>query len=92
MSDYRHHRAHAGGPADTRIVFIPVPVAGSPKEAARSRPPKYPANQRQPWRPATRPPNKAQRVANFLDAVTRQGAEIDEFMRQARERSQHANR
>ena len=38
MSDARHHRAHAPGPA---IVFVEVPVAGSP-EPSRAVKPRYP--------------------------------------------------
>ena len=89
MSDtYRHHRAHAGGPADTRIVFIEVPVAGSPKVARTAKPGQYPSNQRQPWRPATRPPSKAERTARFLNSVARQDADIRRFMQESR---RHAN-
>jgi hypothetical protein len=62
MSDsYRHHVA-----TRREIVFIEVPVAGSPKEGRRLRPPRYPHQERQAWRPSTRPPTKAERLNRFL--------------------------
>jgi hypothetical protein len=71
--DYRHHRASC----DVQIVLVPVevPVAGSPKEAHRQPPPAYPINQRQPWRPPTRPPcrrvSKAEALRRLLDGIRR---------------------
>ncbi len=51
--DYRHH--HAPRPS---IVFV-LPEAGSPKEARRPPPPRYPSDKRQPWRPQRAiPPNR----------------------------------
>ena len=52
MSDnYRRHVA-----TRREIVFIEVPVAGSPKTLREVKPGRYPSNPREPWRPATRPP------------------------------------
>ena len=53
MSDARHH--HATRPA---VIFVEVPVAGSPEPARHAKRPRYPSDKREPWRPATRPPNK----------------------------------
>ena len=86
---YRHHRAHAGGPSNTVVVFVPI-EGGSPKEANRGRPAPYPSNRREPWRPATRPPSKAAATVRLLNAIARQDMEIAEFMKQAREASRHA--
>jgi hypothetical protein len=55
--DRRHHVA-----IRREIIFVPVPVAGTVKETHRTKPPAYRHGQHQPWRPATRPPTKAQRV------------------------------
>jgi hypothetical protein len=91
MSDtYRHHRAHAGGPADMRIIFVPIEI-GSPKEANRQRPRPYPVNRREAWRPAQHPPSRAERTARFLRNVIGQESAVREFMRSAREESRHAN-
>ena len=75
MSDARHHTAHR------EIIFIEVPVAGSPKEGRRLRPGPYKRNSFEPWRPATRPPNKAERLKRFLDDMRRNDEIARECMR-----------
>jgi hypothetical protein len=87
MTDARHHRAHAGGP-ETRIVFVEVPVAGSPKSVKGVKPGQYPRNAPTHWQPRTRPPSKAQRIVNFLDSIARSDAAAREFMQERREASQ----
>ena len=62
-------------------LLVPVPVAGTVKETHRTKPPAYRHSQREPWRPATRPPNKAERVARWLDQCRRQEEIIREFMK-----------
>jgi hypothetical protein len=83
MSDYRHHVA-----VRTEYVFVPIEI-GSPKEASRGRPPAYPHQRREAWRPAQHPPrlSKAQRTAKFLDAMWRREAEARSFMDEARRAS-----
>jgi hypothetical protein len=89
MSDtYRHHRAHAGGP-DTRIVFIEVPVAGSPKTLREVKPGSYPVNPPTHWQPRTRPPSKAEVLRRFLDSINRNDAAAREYMKQARQGVRH---
>ena len=90
MSDttYRHHRAHAGGP-ETRIVFVEVPVAGSPKSVKGVKPGSYPHQRREAWRPRTKPPTKAERTVNFLRRIAEQESAVRDFMQQAREASRH---
>jgi hypothetical protein len=84
MSDARHHRA-------VQVVLVPVPFeGGSPKSARTVKPGNYPRQDRQPWRPATRPPSKGQRAVNLLNAIVRQDEEVREFMRRAREGASHA--
>jgi hypothetical protein len=75
---YRHHRAHAGGP-ETRIVFVEVPVAGV-DFGRQAKPPAYKRNQPGHWQPRTKPPTKAERTIRFLDAITRQEAEVRAWM------------
>lgn len=76
---FRHHRASR----DVQVVLVPIPVAGTIRETHRVKPGRYPHDQRQPWRPATRPPrpNKAQRVARWLDQCRRQEEIVREFMK-----------
>jgi hypothetical protein len=62
MDAHRHHRA--------QIILVPV-EAGSPKNARTVPPPAFKRNQYEPWRPATRPPNKAEVLRRFLDAMRR---------------------
>jgi hypothetical protein len=83
MSDsYRHHVA-----TRREIVFIEVPVAG-PAFGRQPKPPRYPRQvQTQPWRPATRPPNKAEALRRFLERVNRQNEEARAFMAEARRRA-----
>jgi hypothetical protein len=77
MSDhYRHHHA------SREIILVPVPYeVGTPRETHRVHPPRYPHDRREPWRPATRPPSKAERVARWLDQWKRQEEIIREFMK-----------
>ena len=63
--DRRHHRA------SREIIFVPVPVAGSPAPLNKAKPPHYPRQAHQPWRPAHRPPNKASATVRLLDAISR---------------------
>jgi hypothetical protein len=70
-SSYRHHVAHPV------VVLVPF-ESGSPKEASRQRPPRYPSNQREPWRPQRNippRPSKAAATARWLDGVAKQEAE-----------------
>jgi hypothetical protein len=66
--DYRRHQA-----VRREIIFVPVPYeAGTVKETHRAKPPAYRRNQHQPWRPRSKPPNKAERVVRWLDQCRRQ--------------------
>jgi hypothetical protein len=60
-SDYRHH--HASHPA---VIFVPMPVAGAPEPMRTVKPAKYQRTQHAPWRPATRPPSKAEALKRLL--------------------------
>jgi hypothetical protein len=61
-SDYRHHVAHPV------IVF----VGGSPEPQRQPKPPAYKRDQRKPWRPATRLPNrKVDGLPRLLDGIHR---------------------
>ena len=76
MTDYRSHTA-------TRPVIL---VIGSPEPQRHGKPPRYPSNQREHWRPAQHPPrlSKAERVARFLDAVKNQDQNVRAFLDAAR--------
>jgi hypothetical protein len=79
-SDYRHHVAR---PA----VILVLLEAGSPKNA-RAIKPRYPQQtQRQPWKPASRPPSKAESLRKLLERMNRQNGEIRAFMAEARRRA-----
>jgi hypothetical protein len=91
MSDtYRHHCAHAG---ETRIVLVPVevPVAG-PQFGRQPKPPAYPSNRREAWKPAQGIPVRSKRAATveLLRRICQQEAEARAFMRSAREQASHA--
>jgi hypothetical protein len=62
-SDYRHHRV------SREIIFVPVPVAGSPAPLNQAKPPRYPVQHHQPWRPAHRPPSKAAATVRLLRSI-----------------------
>ena len=86
MTDsFRHHRA------SREIILVPVPYEiGSPKEGRRLRPPRYPSNPHQPWRPQRdipAKPNKAEALRRFLERVNRQNEEVRAFMAEARRRA-----
>ena len=84
VMDGRHHHARR----DLVLVAVPVSFdAGSPKEAHRQRPPRYPRNSREPWRPRTKPPSKAERLARFLDAINRQDQTVRDHMASAKARA-----
>jgi hypothetical protein len=56
---YRQHKA-------VQVVLVPVPCGGSP-EPFRQVKPHYPVQQRREhWRPATRPPSRADATMRLL--------------------------
>jgi hypothetical protein len=77
MTDYSHHRASR----DVQVVLVPIPVAGTIRETHRAEPPRYPYDRREAWRPATRPPTKAQRVGRWLDQLRRQEEAVREMLK-----------
>jgi hypothetical protein len=78
MTDYRHHHAVR----DVQVVLVPVPYEiGSPKEGRRGKPGRYPSNPREPWRPATRPPNKAERLVRFLEDLHKRTEDARSMLR-----------
>jgi hypothetical protein len=72
MDSYHHHVA-------TRPVIL---VIGSPAPLNRAKPPRYPSTQRQPWRPADKPPrlSKAEALKRLLDEFRRQDEIVREMM------------
>jgi hypothetical protein len=74
MTEY--YRSHTA----TRPVIL---VIGSPEPQRHGKPPRYPHQTRQPWRPATRPPTKAERVIEFIRRVQKQDNEVRAFMQRA---------
>jgi hypothetical protein len=83
-NNFRHH--HAGR---DRIIFVPIEI-GSPKSVRGVKPGPYPQQGRQPWRPATRPPSKAERSVQLLRRICEQESDVYEYMRRAREGASHA--
>jgi hypothetical protein len=70
--DHRHHRASR----DVPVIFVEVPVGGSPAPLHRGKPPRYPSAQRQLWRPADKPP----RLRRLLEEFRRQDEIVREMM------------
>ena len=81
MSDYHQHRA-------VQVVLVPIPALmpmeiGSNKVLREVKPPSYPSDRREAWRPARAIPGrrgKAERLKNFLDRWAKQDADIRAFM------------
>jgi hypothetical protein len=84
--DYRRHHAHAPG---TVVVLVPVPR--SPKSVHTSKPKPYPHQDRQHWRPATKPPSKGEKLARYMDAMRKQENDVRSFMDAARASSHAPN-
>ena len=78
MMDYSHHKARRDGPV---VVLVPVPVGGSPKEANQQRPPRYPHQDRSPWRPARDIPTRQISQAEVFKRWFEQMHERDEAAR-----------
>ena len=74
--DGRHHHA-------MRVVLVPIPVGGSPETFGQVKPPAYPHQRREYWRPRTRPPSKVERVIEFMRRVQKQDNEVRAFMQRA---------
>jgi hypothetical protein len=55
--DGRHHRVNR------EIIFVPVPVAGSPEPLRRAKPPAYKSTRRAPWQPARAIPSNSKGAA-----------------------------
>ncbi|HEY1864414.1 MAG TPA: hypothetical protein VGG77_12175 [Roseiarcus sp.] len=72
MSDSRHHLA-------VRVVFVEVPQAGSPQPLKWAKPPAYPHQHREVWRPRTKPPSKAESLRRLLDYFNRQDQIVREM-------------
>jgi hypothetical protein len=70
-SDYRHH--HAAHPAVVLVI-------GSPEPQRHVKPGPYKRDQRQPWRPRTKPPNKVESLKRLLDGFRRQDEAVRAFM------------
>jgi hypothetical protein len=72
VADARHHHA-------VQVIFVEVPAAGSPQPLKWAKPPAYPQQRRDAWRPARSIPTnrKAEATKRLLDAIMRQ----DEIVR-----------
>lgn len=77
--DRRHHRVSRD--PDVRIVLVPYPVPeAGPQHIQRGKPGQYKRDQPEHWRPAQRPPTRAQKAARFIDALQRSDQAAREFM------------
>jgi hypothetical protein len=74
MTDTRHHR-------DVQIVLLPYPAAGSPKSLREVKPLPFQRNQREHWRPATRPPSKAAASVSLLRRIVENEAAARSMLR-----------
>ena len=64
------------------VLVIETPEAGSPKNVREVKPGSYQRTQYEPWRSATRPPNrKAAAIQRFFDQCGRQEEAVREFLR-----------
>ena len=68
------------------IIFVTIPEAGSPKVAREAKPPHYPSNQREHWRPQRAIPGsrKAKATQRLIEGIARQDASVRDFMWKAR--------
>jgi hypothetical protein len=73
--DGRHHRV------SREIIFVPVPMAGSPAPLNQAKPPRYPSTQRQVWRPQQTIPSKACASKRLLDSIVRNEQAVREMLR-----------
>ena len=69
-----------------QIVFVEVPVAGCPEPHRQVKPGRYPHQRRDSWRPATRPPSKAQASVNLLRRMVEQEAAVRRMMQPQHQR------
>lgn len=76
MTAYRHHVA-----TRREIVFIEVPVAGSPKNARDVKPGRYPHQPREHWTGPPRRNSKADALRRLIENMRRQDEIAREFMR-----------
>jgi hypothetical protein len=72
--DGRHHRV------SREIIFVPVPVAGSPAPLNQAKPPRYPSTQRQAWRPQRSIPSKANATVNLLRQIAANEMAVREML------------
>jgi hypothetical protein len=72
--DCRHHRA-------VQIVFVETPQAGSPEPLKWAKPPRYPVQHHQPWRPQRAIPSKASASKRLLDAIIENEAAARNMLR-----------
>ena len=81
--DGRHHKVSRD--PDVRIVNVPYPVpVGGPQHIQRPPPGAYPRNGKEAWRPAQRPPSKAEKLARFVDSMSRNDAAARDHMAECR--------
>jgi hypothetical protein len=71
--NWRRHRARRDAPV---ILLI-----GSPETIRQTKPPRYPRDERRPWRPQRDIPNKAEKLARFLDAMRQNDATARSILR-----------
>jgi hypothetical protein len=84
VPDARHHHAQR----DVVLIAVPVPFeGGSPKEAKRLKPGRYPSERREAWRPQQAIPvkrGKAEALKRLLDFMRDNDQAARDFMAQAR--------
>jgi hypothetical protein len=78
VSDARHHRASY--PPQPLIIFVEVPVGGSPAPLRQAKPDKYPRQERAPWKLARSIPVKQRRAQRLIEIMRR----LDEREAEAR--------
>ena len=69
------------------MIFVPVPYEiGSPKTVREAKPPRYPSDRREHWRPAQQPPcrTKGEATKRLIERMGQQDADIRAFMDEAR--------
>jgi hypothetical protein len=66
MSDFRHHRA------SREIIFVPVPVGGSPEPFREVKPGQFKRNPPTHWRPAQAIPSKGKATLELMRQIAAQ--------------------
>jgi hypothetical protein len=64
----------------TAVILVEVPAAGSPKTARDMKPPAYPRQGREAWKPRTKPPSKAEATVQLVRRFAEQESSVRAYL------------